>query len=461
MKRILCWGAALTLWAAPALVRAESPWGGADRDWNGSFLSPSRHYTARRLDEGPKVPVIDENSLPSPSDTPHGSGLAPTPISNQISQSLSAYPNNYMNGPITVQDLGGGCNECGSTSGDCGCNDGMCDVGCGCGSKWFGGIYGLYMNRRNNFPTYLSYDSAAAFPPALTTNSTGNHFGGGFETWVGRYLNDCWSVAAGYWGFFPSNQTATAYNSYYSGDLSSAILYTGLSYNNGAGAQTLDQYYGVPMNPAAMHVLTRSFQAHNFELNFIRNPYRNVGNVHFELLAGVRYLKLDDGLIFSADNNTMLGDDPNNELHHIIDVKNHLVGFQIGGRADRCLGSRCSVHVGSKLGIYNNHITHFQRICGGNGNAYVTGMPSENYYIDRSEDNISFVGELFAGAAYQATCNWRLTGGYRAVSACGVGLATSQFPREREFASVTRSGQVNAGDCLLLHGAYFGAEYNW
>ena len=322
-------------------------------------------------------------------------------------------------------------------------------------------MYGLYMNRRNNFPTYLSYDSAAAFPPALTTNSTGNHFGGGVETWIGRYLNDCWSVAAGYWGFYPSNQTATALNSYYSGDLSSAILYTGLSYNNGTGPQTLSNYYGTPGNPAEMHQLTRSFQAHNFEVNFIRNPYRNTGGaVHFELLAGVRYLKLDDGMMFSSDlNNTTLGDDPNNELHHIIDVKNHLVGFQIGGRADRYFGSRFGVHLGSKLGIYNNHITHFQRICGGNGNAYITGT-TDNYYIDNSADNLAFVGELFAGTSYNF-CNWKLTGGYRAVSACGVALATSQFPREREFVSVSRSGQVNAGDCLLLHGAYFGAEYNW
>jgi hypothetical protein len=319
----------------------------------------------------------------------------------------------------------------------------------------------MVLTRDDDFDTYLSYQSGMPSTPVMRTSDAATEYGGGFETRIGRYLNDCWGIEASYWGFFPDDEYALARNDWYAGDLASAIGYDGLSYHNGTAANDVLYWYGSPMNPSAMHELQRSFQAHNVEVNFIRNPYRRAGCVHFELLAGVRYLNLDDRLRFSSYYaNTSFGDDPNDELHHIIDVENHLIGFQIGGRADRYFWNCLGVHIGSKLGIYNNHVQHRQKICGGNGLAYVTGT-GEDYMIDSSDNNVAFVGELFAGVSYDLGPCWRLTGGYRAITACGVGLSTSQFPRDREFASIVRSGQIDTSDCLLLHGAYFGVEYNW
>ena len=115
---------------------------------------------------------------------------------------------------------------------------------------------------------------------------------------------------------------------------------------------------------------------------------------------------------------------------------------------------------GPSSGIYNNRVKQRQRLYGGNGNAYVASS-NEDYSFRSSDDDIAFVGEMFAGLSYDINSCWRISGGYRAVAACGVAQSTSQFPRDREFASIVRSGQIDSGDCLVLHGAYLGLEYNW
>lgn len=471
MKRFVRLGVVLSLCTAPALVHAQSPWGD-DRGgvWRGSFL-PETHRTASRFQEEPSAEDHAEESLPSPSDRAGGAAVsgptATTPYATSpylMNDPTSGYgvPQSVYGSSVNsfYGDTTGACVDGSCATGQCA--TGACPIGspCAC-SPWFGGIYGLVLTRDDDFDTYLSYESGMPSMPVMKTTDAATEFGGGFETRLGRYLNDCWGVEAVYWGFFPDDEYAVAQNAWYAGDLASAIRYDGLSYHNGTTAGPLVDWYGSPMNPSAMHELQRSFEAHNIEINFIRNPYRRAGCVHFELLAGFRYLNLDDRLRFSSYYaNTMYGDDPNDELHHIIDVENHLIGFQIGGRADRYFWNCFGVHIGSKLGIYNNHVQHRQKICGGNGLAYVTAT-GEDYMIESDKDHVAFVGELFAGVSYDIGPCWRLTGGYRAISACGVGLATSQFPREREFANLVRSGQIDTSDCLLLHGAYFGVEYNW
>ena len=181
---------------------------------------------------------------------------------------------------------------------------------------------------------------------SVTTPPTGVHhccdssdadtgYQGGAEVRFGRYLNDCWAIEAGYWGLVPNEDEANVCNACMNVELTSPIRFDNLVYDNGAFIDDVLFWYGVPGDPALRHRLRRKFEAHNIELNLIRNPCRRTGCVHFELLAGIRYLKFDDNFSFATDyTSDAFGDDPANELDYVVDVENYLLGFQVGGRMD-------------------------------------------------------------------------------------------------------------------------------
>lgn len=470
MKRLVRLGAMVTAIASSSLsaVHAESYWEAENAARSGSFLSADTLRTARNLEDAPAAP--SEDHLPAPAvDQAEGAGVPsvvpkdapsldqPTP-SSDVTSDAGVYGD--PTGGYTTYNYGdGGCPDGSCATGTCsvdGC--GACG-GCAC-SPWFGGIYGLVMRLDNGHSTYLAYESGMPFPAILQTGDAALQYGGGFETRIGRYLNDCWAVEGVYWGLFPDTQTASINTNDYAGMISSSLSFNGLNYNNGAQVNSVLTWYGTPAAGAQLQCIRRSFEAHNVEVNFIRNPYRRTGCVHYELLMGARYLNLNDRFSYLTDyTSTTLGDDPNNELDYTIDVDNNLIGAQIGGRMDYYFWRCFSVNVGSKLGIYGNHISHRQYIQGGNGFAY--NGAGENYDINSSRNQVAFVGELFAGLSYDINQCWRLTGGYRALTACGVATSVGNIPRDRDFASLTRSGEIQADDSLLLHGAYFGLEYNW
>jgi hypothetical protein len=296
----------------------------------------------------------------------------------------------------------------------------------------------------------------------LSTADADIEYGGGFETIFGYRLNCCYAIQAGYWGFFPEEQEAYACNDCFAGDLGSALRFYGLRYDNGQGYDGgLLDWYGDYGDPASAHRLRRNFEAHNIEVNLIRNPVRRSGCVHYELLGGVRFLTFDDSFSFATDYaNDTFGDDPANELDYVIRAENNLIGFQLGGRMDYYIWHGLALNAGTKLGIYGNHIRHRQYIWGGNGFAYVDGT-NELYNVHSSKDDVAFLGELQAGLSYDLGACWRVTGGYRAIIASGVALSTSQIPRENEYASKAAVGRIDSADSLVLHGAYLGVEYNW
>ena len=405
-------------------------------------------YHGRFQEDGVDETVsTPDNDLPSPSDVP----AQPTP----------ADPNHARGGSITGSGHNYG--ESCLAGEQCDWNDGLvydascCNTGCG----WFGGIYGLLMTRTDDHGETLSYDCTCPVDSILSTDFGMDDYAGGAEARIGKYLNDCWAIEGVYWGIYPDDDEATLLRSSLAGDLLTAIDFTGLVYDNGAALLDVGEFYGNTVTGAQAHRLRRNYEVHNVELNLIRNPYRRTGCIHFELLAGARFLRLNEGFIFSTDfANETFGDDLANELHYGIDVDNNLVGFQLGGRADYYVKSCFSINTGLKFGIYNNYVEQRQQIIGGNGFAYAssTGL---DYNIESSDNNVAFLGELSAGASYDFGCNWRLTGGYRAVAACGVATAANQIPRGQDFYIYERVGAIDANDCLVLHGGYFGVEYNW
>src|SRR5207302_5770233 len=114
--------------------------------------------------------------------------------------------------------------------------------------------------------------------------------------------------------------------------------------------------------------------------------------------------------------------DNSNELYYNVDVKNNLVGPQLGWTNDYCFG-KWNLFLNSTFGIFDNHITADQRMwSGGGGSVRFTGDGS-NFNVSSHKDQVSFLGELRTGVAYDFTCHWRGVVAYRAVAITG--LATS------------------------------------
>ena len=84
------------------------------------------------------------------------------------------------------------------------------------------------------------------------------------------------------------------------------------------------------------------------------------------------------------------------------------------------------------------------------------------YNVERTADDVAFLGDLSAGISYDLAQCWRITCGYRATDRLGRGaLATSQIPRDAEFANMVYSPTMDSNDSLVLHGGYAGLEFNW
>lgn len=517
MKEFVRWGFLLTLLAPPLLAQAQPPasipWPNGRSVWERSAADlPGDEYLSYRQvtpqdPEPAAAPAAADASAVQPLPDPNQEApqeplpkTAPAPTTPLPQSALYDYSRvqgpggcgTYASGPACQECVSGGhwggwLPRCGAWlphlftahhGGGCGgnmcaeepCAGGACAgnacAGNACGGcptccPWFGGIYGLVLTRTDDARTTLSYDDVNWGDPLLRTSDADAGYLGGVEVRFGRCLNECYALQAGYWGLVPNEAEANVCNACSNVELTTPIRFDHLVYDNGIFADSVLRWFGMPGDPALRHRLRRSYEVQNVELNLIRNPFRRTGCVHYELLAGIRYLRLDDDFSFATDyTSDEFGDDPANEVDYNIEVDNNLLGFQVGGRMDYYVWGGLALNLGTAIGIYGNHMTQQQYIWGGNGFAYVDGT-DDVYNVERSANDVAFLGDLFAGVSYDLTQRWRITCGYRAMAATGIALATSQIPRDSEFGNMVYSPTLDSNDSLVLHGGYAGLEFNW
>jgi hypothetical protein len=365
---------------------------------------------------------------------------------------------------------GAGCSGCGSNQCDGSCSGygplldahqayGLPAIGRP--NHWFGGVYGLIMFRDDDSRgVVLGFDDADPFTPLLTTGSARMEDAGGFEVRIGHMLNHCLALEAVYWGVFPDDTEANVLSSQTPGNVNSAINFTGIDYDNGGGAQPLDNLFQGTQRLR----LRRAFEYHNVELNLLRVPFvlGADSRARMAFLIGARYFRADDSFSLASDfANETFGDDPANEVSYSVDVDNHLAGFQVGGVLDYVFCRNFSGHVSTKFGVYNNHMSIYQTIQAGDGTTAVINagpFAGQAFVVDDSKDDVAYLGELDAGLAYNLSCKWRVTGGYRVAALSGVALATSQIG---DFTDLASAANIDDHDSLILHGAYAGLEFVW
>jgi hypothetical protein len=201
---------------------------------------------------------------------------------------------------------------------------------------------------------------------------------------------------------------------------------------------------------ATEHRIWRNDEIHNIEINFLSQQLYNTGRGQFTWLAGVRYFRFDDSLIFgSVAGGFEFGQDPSEQAYISSRAVNNLVGFQIGARADYYLTPKVSVWGTPKIGIYGNSIDVRNRFYLGDG--------TEGFDIRARSTDLSFLASLDLGVAYQFSSHWRAYVGYRAIAVTQVALADNQYLPY--LAATNDFGDAKTNGSLILHGGLAGLEF--
>lgn len=344
---------------------------------------------------------------------------------------------------------------CGS-GGDCDAGACAIDACCLPSTCWWAGAGFLYMGRDNQDFHQIAFDTGNPVGSILSSDSAQMNFSPGVQVSMGRWFcSGAYGVEAVYWGIYPENQSETAFGGNPS-NLNSVYDFGTLN----IGGNNI----GTLWDNAAAQRIQRSWEFHNVELNLLQGYNYNCGSsLSVGMIAGVRYFRFDEGFQYAtAEQVPVFGADPNNEAYYNIDVQNHLVGLQLGARANWLMTQRINFHATPKVGVFNNHVRQVQRIYNNNGTAVVdAGNPLAGapYDINTSKDDVSFLAELNIGLDYRLTNHWAINVGYRAVAVTGVAFATTQIPVS--FGDIPGAQDIDNDESLILHGGYVGATYLW
>ncbi len=164
------------------------------------------------------------------------------------------------------------------------------------------------------------------------------------------------------------------------------------------------------------------------------------------LLAGFRYLALDDDLAHKFD----ITGDSFSLFKLNVDGINRLYGAQIGADAVLFSAGRFQFESAIKAGIYGNSARNALRVS-------VLELPTTSL-IHRAA-NTAFVGDWNFSGVVQLNDHWALRGGYQLLWLSGVALSSEQFPVT--FPNpIPGLNVITTGD-LFLHGALVSVQANW
>ncbi|MCA9136077.1 MAG: BBP7 family outer membrane beta-barrel protein [Planctomycetales bacterium] len=414
-----------------------------------------------------------------------------------------------MSSPIVADaPMSGDCQSCGpqgyqspyAAAVAAPCQDGTCGGTCTAApspkpiSPYFGGAGLLFWSAAGgNDSTLVTYDNGVV----VSRNSDldpGNAVG--FDIHAGRYFG-CgqYGLDLGYMFWNPGTYSRV----FTDGGAGLRLINpatTTVSINRGGGATTI--YDEFDTNATAIRV-TRDMRIQGFEANLIGfglmgarrlgscspapifGGSHNVlgghgsgyyggaigplarassGRLRVQTLHGFRWFQLEDELEIAANVDGVGGYQPA-DLYYMSETENNLFGYQFGSMLSYCLGSRAMVNVGGKIGVYGNDAKFMHRITTDTAMGYTNsqGAGAGDICTESSDVSLAGLGELDMGLGYRLSNRWTVNGGYRVLAACGVATAVGQMPTE--YSTAASAGAVRADDCLILHGAYLGLDYNW
>lgn len=388
---------------------------------------------------------------------------------------------------------------------------------------WYFGADALIFQRIDDHSMPLSFGGADYNTDLITTRDARMGTTGGVEATVGRYFN-CGknAIEASYWGLYPSEQSVLRTGM--PGDLRTRIPFQHVEMATAPTMPVATMPYAVAdwFNNARAHELRRSSNYHNVEVNLLgfaaggaaRNFNMSTAGSLFSgsghagrgsdcgycggagcgscssstakcatgpcgliaptcgsrlnvsWLAGFRYFHFTDSLQYAASLNDTMVNRAADDLYYNVDTTNDLFGFQLGSRADYCLGRRVNLYGTGKAGVYNNHSRMLTRVGTDMQIAYLNdprtpANPNNGglYNFDEMKDTIAFMGEIGSGVGVRLSPKWTGTVGYRAIYVSGVATATDNV--RETFANYNDIANYDTSSSLILHGLNVGALYNF
>ena len=408
---------------------------------NAAYANPPVQYGSGNCDQGCPGCGLNSNACSH-------CGMS----GGRIGQSFLARRGNASNGINGFEPgcdgnaYGNGANDCGVPK--TGLGQRLSQMTRSTGGNMVVGVNSLFFARDYEDDLGLSYNSLNQY---LFSTDADNGTFAGFEFMISKRLCNGIGLEARYWGLYPSETEQNfGYTPYTALGGLTQLYYT-------PNAMNVARIY----NRATTHRVYRNNDFQNLELNVLRNGGTYCGlrgkTVHYELLSGFRYFKFDEGFRYTAFNT---GAGYPSEFNYDVDVRNSLLGLQLGGRTERCVTERIRLAIGLKGGLFNNHISHNQwmRDSSGTG-AWINSGPytGTTYAFSSTKNDLSMMTEFDMGVIYQVSCNARFNLGYRAIGITGLALGPDQVPYN--FTDINDIQRIDSNGSMLLHGVYGGFQF--
>ena len=202
--------------------------------------------------------------------------------------------------------------------------------------------------------------------------------------------------------------------------------------------------YITPFGSTTDGLMRSSYESSLLSLEL--NARRQVGPEWLTLLAGARYLRLDEELLIDISYG---GDGGTNQVNHRINSTNDLFGFQLGGEASLFENERWVVSALGKVGIYANR----------SGNSVLITQTSGLSPFTSEDDTVNpaIVSEAGLAAGYRITDYLSLRAKYQLMWVNDVALASDQVASsDPAFGGGTADVAL---DDVFFQSLFLGLEY--
>jgi len=357
-------------------------------------------------------------------------------------------PNSSGAGGLGCTSCSAGCGPCGSPFAGAlvnNCFDGPLGP---CGPcPWFGTLGGVVMTRDHANRFWTSFDVTTPENQILNTREASADWRGGGEISVGRRFGCAcqWGLMGTFWAIDRMEGFARVRDP--NDNISTPI---DLGFVNIGTLPATDFF-----DNAREHRIWRTNELYNLEINFLRYGLTldPTWRMQAALLAGVRWLRFDERLIFgSVAGGSEFGSNGGaDEAYLNIREENNLVGFQFGTMLSYYVFPRLRLYATPVVGLFGNDIRQRVHLYRGDG--------VEGFDLRSQKTDFSFLGQLDAGLSWQFAEHWRAYGGYRVIGISGIALADEQIPPFLVDAPAIQD--IDSNSHLILHGAIFGVQFSY
>lgn len=209
------------------------------------------------------------------------------------------------------------------------------------------------------------------------------------------------------------------------------------------------------------HTVAHRSEFHTAEINYRRRTMWPYCRFQGSWLIGLRYLRYDDSLVFSAtgtDNNT--GSFNGLRFYQSSDsFRNSLFGPQAGFDFWWNIRPAVSLGIAAKGAWVLNDIDRTTNLT---ANSIGTGATQGTQLLTDGLDDVSVLGEVSLQLAWRISHSWTIRSAYYGIGVDDIAFGSVDRETNRDFVfqQAPQDAVVNFDD-LFVHGFSLGAEYQW